>query len=206
LGLLLAGEGSPRDWAGGKARAFTPYDAKADVLALLAEAGAPTANLQLTAGAGPAFHPGRSASLRLGKAELARFGEIHPALARAYDVPPVTQLAELFLDALPPPRDKGRARPAFTPPALQAVTRDFAFVVPEGLAAGDLVRALRGADKALIADVRLFDRYQPQDGPLSLALEVTLQPSDRTLTEADLAAVSERIVAAAAKLGASLRS
>jgi phenylalanyl-tRNA synthetase beta chain len=205
LGLLLTGDAAPRDWSHGKARPFSPYDVKAEVLALLAEAGAPTANLQLSTGAGTAFHPGRSATLRLGKAELARFGEIHPALARSYDVPPTTQLAELFLDAIPA-RDKGRARPAFTPPALQAVTRDFAFVVPETLAAGDLVRALRGADKALIADVRLFDRYQPQDGPLSLALEVTLQPGEKTLTEADLAAVSDRIVAAAGKLGAQLRS
>ena len=144
--------------------------------------------------------------LRLGKAELARFGELHPALAKAYDLPPATQAAELFLHAIPTARDKGRARPAFAPPALQTVTRDFAFVVPEGLAAGDLVRAARGADKTLITDVRLFDRYQPETGPLSLALEVTLQPGERTLTEADLLAVSERIVAAAAKLGASLRS
>jgi phenylalanyl-tRNA synthetase beta chain len=206
LGLILAGEAAPRDWSLGKARLFTPFDVKADVVALLTEAGAPVANLQLGAGAGGAFHPGRSAVLRLGKAELARFGELHPSLAKAYDLPPGTQAAELFLDALPASRDKGRARPAFSPPALQAVTRDFAFVVPEGLAAGDLVRAVRGADKALIADVRLFDRYQPVEGPLSLALEVILQPQDKSLTEADLGAVSERIVAAAAKLGATLRS
>jgi phenylalanyl-tRNA synthetase beta chain len=206
LSLLLAGEASPRDWSRGKALPFSPYDVKAEVLALLSEAGAPASNLQLVPDAGPVFHPGRSAVLRLGKAELARFGELHPALAKAYDLPPATQAAELFLHAIPAARDKGRARPAFTPPALQAVTRDFAFVVPEGLAAGDLVRAVRGADKALIAEVRLFDRYQPEGGPLSLALEVTLQPAERTLTEADLLAVSERIVAAATKLGASLRS
>jgi phenylalanyl-tRNA synthetase beta chain len=206
LGLLLAGEAAPRDWQQGKARPFTAFDVKAEVLALLAEAGAPTANLQLSQGAGAAFHPGRSAVLRLGKAELARFGEAHPALAKSFDLPPATQFAELYLDAIPAARDKGRARAAFTPPALQAVTRDFAFVVPEALAAGDLVRAVRGADKALITDVRLFDRYQPEAGPLSLALEVTLQPVERTLTEADLAGVSEKIVAAATKLGASLRS
>jgi phenylalanyl-tRNA synthetase beta chain len=78
--------------------------------------------------------------------------------------------------------------------------------VPNGLAAGDLVRAIRGADKALIADVRLFDRYQPEGGDLSLALEVTLQPSERTLTEADLATLSDKVVASAAKLGAKLRA
>lgn len=206
LGILLAGESAPRDWSQGKARPFTPFDVKAAVLELLAQAGAPAANLQLSADAGASYHPGRSAVLRLGKGELARFGEIHPALAKDYDLPLSTQLAELYLDAIPAARDKGRARAAFTPPPLQAVSRDFAFVVPDSLAAGDLVRAVRGADKALITDVRVFDRYQPEAGPLSLALEVTLQPTDRTLTEADLAAISERIVAAAAKLGASLRS
>jgi phenylalanyl-tRNA synthetase beta chain len=206
LSLLLAGEASPRGWQSGKARAFDPFDVKAAVLALLGEAGAPVANLQLSPGAGEAFHPGRSATLRLGKAELARFGELHPVLAKAFDLPPGTQAADLYLDALPAARDKGRARPAFTPPALQPVTRDFAFVVPDSLAAGDLVRAVRSVDKALIADVRLFDRYQPEGGELSLALEVTLQPSERTLTEADLAALSDKVVASAAKLGAKLRA
>ncbi len=206
LSLLVAGEAEPRFWQSGKARAFDAYDVKASALALLGEAGAPVANLQLAQGAGEAFHPGRSATLRLGKAELARFGELHPAIAKAFDLPVGTQAAELFLDALPAARDKGRARPAFTPPALQPVTRDFAFVVPDSLAAGDLVRAVRGADKALIVDVRLFDRYQPAEGDLSLALEVTLQPTDKTLTEADLAALSDRVVASAAKLGATLRS
>jgi phenylalanyl-tRNA synthetase beta chain len=206
LSLLLAGEATPRSWQSGKARGFDPFDAKAAVLALLGEVGAPTANLQLSPGAGEAFHPGRSATLRLGKSELARFGELHPALAKTLDLPPGTQAADLFLDALPAARDKGRARAAFTPPALQPVTRDFAFVVPDGLAAGDLVRAVRGADKSLIADVRLFDRYQPADGDLSLALEVTLQPSERTLTDADLAALSDKVVASAAKIGAKLRA
>jgi phenylalanyl-tRNA synthetase beta chain len=206
LSLLLAREASPRDWQSGKARAFDPFDVKAAVLALLGEAGAPVVNLQLAQGAGEVFHPGRSAVLRLGKSELARFGELHPALAKALDLPPGTQAAEVYLDALPTGREKGRARPAFTPPALQPVTRDFAFVVPDALAAGDLVRAVRGADKALITDVRLFDRYQPESGELSLALEVVLQPTERTLTEADLLALSDKVVTSAAKLGARLRA
>ena len=206
VALLLAGEASARDWQSGKAQAFTPYDVKAAVLALLGEAGAPVANLQLAAGASEAFHPGRSATLRLGKAELARFGEIHPTLAKAFDLPVTTQAAEIYLDALPAARDKGRARVAFTPPTLQPVTRDFAFVVPDDLAAGDLVRAVRGADKALIQDVRVFDRYQPEGGDLSLAIEVVLQPTDKTLAEADLTALSDKVVASAAKLGARLRA
>lgn len=206
LSLLMAGDADPRSWQSGKARSFDAYDVKAAALALLGEAGAPVANLQLAQGAGEAFHPGRSATLRLGKAELARFGELHPALAKAFDLPAGTQAADLYLDALPATRDKGRARPAFTPPALQPLTRDFAFVMPEGLAAGDLVRAIRGADKVLITDVRVFDRYQPAGGDLSLALEVALQPTDKTLTEADLAALSDKVVASAAKLGATLRT
>jgi phenylalanyl-tRNA synthetase beta chain len=210
LSLLLTGEASPRGWQSGKARPFDPFDVKAALLALLGEAGAPVANLQFAQGAGEAFHPGRSAVLRLGKAELARFGELHPALAKAFDLPAGTQAADLYLDALPATRGAGksggRARPAFTPPALQPVTRDFAFVVPDALAAGELVRAVRGADKALIADVRLFDRYQPEGGELSLAIEVVLQPTERTLTEADLLALSDKVVASAAKLGARLRA
>jgi phenylalanyl-tRNA synthetase beta chain len=206
LSLLLAGEAEARGWQSGKARAFDPFDVKAAVLALLGEAGAPVANLQLAAGAGEAFHSGRSAVLRLGKAELARFGELHPTLTKVFDLPAGTQAADLYLDALPAARDKGRARAAFTPPALQPVTRDFAFVVPNGVAAGDLVRAVRGADKALIAEVRLFDRYQPEGGELSLAIEVTLQPTERTLAEADLVALSDKVVASAAKVGARLRA
>lgn len=206
VGILLTGEASPRDWQGGKAQPFGPFDVKASVLRLLEEAGAPVANLQMSAGAGETYHPGRSASLRLGKAELARFGEIHPALARQFDLPTTTQMAELYIDAVPAARDKGRARPAFTPPALQPVSRDFAFVVPASLAAGDLVRAIRGADKVLITDVRVFDRYQPEGGDLSLALEVLLQPIERSLTDADLKVLGDKVVAAASKLGARLRS
>jgi phenylalanyl-tRNA synthetase beta chain len=133
-------------------------------------------------------------------------GELHPRLARQFDVPEGTQAAEIYLDAIPAPRGNGRARPAFTPPSLQPVSRDFAFLVPSDLTAEALVRAVRGADKALITGARLFDRYQPEGGELSLAVEVTLQPVERTLTEAEIQAVSDRIVAAAAKLGARLRS
>nr|WP_294168031.1 phenylalanine--tRNA ligase subunit beta [uncultured Sphingomonas sp.] len=207
VAVLLAGQASGRDWQSGRARPFSPLDAKAEALALLEAAGAPTANLQTFADAGPTWHPGRSATLRLGpKTALAAFGELHPRLARQFDVPEGTQAAEIYLHAIPVPRGSGRARPAFTPPALQAVTRDFAFLVPPDLAAETLVRAVRGTDKALITAARVFDRYQPEDGELSLAVQVTLQPGDKTLTEAEIQALSGRIVAAAEKLGARLRS
>jgi phenylalanyl-tRNA synthetase beta chain len=204
VGLLLAGNSSPRGWQSGKAKAFDALDAKAEVLALLEAAGAPVANLQLTMNAGPTWHPGRSATLGLGKSVLAAFGELHPRIAKALDAPAGTVAAELYLDAIPAPRGRERARPAFAPPALQPVSRDFAFIVPGDLAADALVRAIRGADKALITAVRIFDRYEGEQG-LSLAVEVTLQPVDRTLTDAEIGEVSAEIVAAAAKLGATLR-
>ena len=205
VALLLAGEKRSRGWQSGKAQSFTAFDAKAEVLALLDAAGAPNANLQLVPDAGPTLHPGRSASLRLGpKTVLATFGELHPRLVAALDAPPGAVAAELYLDALPAPRASGRARPAFTPPALQPVTRDFAFFVPAELTADALVRAVAGADRAAIASARLFDRFESAEG-LSLAVEVTLQPTDKSFTDAQIGEISKRIVAAAEKLGAKLR-
>ncbi len=188
----------------GKAKGFDAFDAKAEVLALLEAAGAPVANLQLAMGAGETWHPGRSATLGLGKNILAAFGELHPRVAKELELPPGTVAAEIYLDAIPASRTSERARAAYTPPALQAVTRDFAFIVPPGLAADALVRAVRGADKALITDARLFDRYEGEQG-LSLAVEVTLQPGEKSFTDAEIGEVSRKIVAAAEKLGAQLR-
>ena len=205
LALLLAGEGRARHWQDGKASGFDAFDAKAEALALLEAAGAPTANLQLNMDAGPTWHPGRSATLGLGKTILAAFGELHPRVAKALDLPSGTVAAELYLDAIPAPRSSERARAAFAPPALQAVRRDFAFLVPGGVTADALVRAIRGADKTSIVEARLFDRYAGEAG-LSLAVEVTLQPGDKSFTEAEIAEISARIVAAAQKIGAVLRA
>lgn len=204
VGILLCGESQPRSWQSGKARGFDAFDAKAEALALLEAAGAPVANLQLNMGAGETWHPGRSATLGLGKNILAAFGELHPRIAKDLDAPAGTVAAEIYLDAIPAPRSSERARSAFTPPALQPVTRDFAFLVPADLAADALVRAVRGVDKAVIADVRLFDRYEGEQG-LSLAIEVTLQPGEKSFTDAEITEVSRKIVASAEKLGASLR-
>ena len=118
-------------------------------------------------------------------------------------MPPGTVAGELYLDATPAPQ-AWRTRAAFAPPALQPLTRDFAFLVPAELSADALVRAIRGADKALITSTRIFDRYEGEQG-LSLAVEVTLQPLDKTLTDSEIGEVTGRIVAAATKLGASLR-
>ncbi|MFL6770913.1 MAG: phenylalanine--tRNA ligase subunit beta, partial [Sphingomicrobium sp.] len=204
VGLMLAGEKCPRTWHGGKARGFDAFDAKAEVLALLEAAGAPIASLQLSMGAGETWHPGRSATLGLGKNSLAAFGELHPAVAKLLDIPTGTVAAEIYLDAIPVPRTAEHARPVYTPPALQSVTRDFAFTVPADLAADALVRAVRGADKTVISEARLFDRYDGEQG-LSLAVEVTLQPGEKSFTDAEIVDVSKKIVAAAEKLGATLR-
>ena len=214
LAVLLAGEKAPRGWASGKAQRFDAYDAKAEALALLAEAGVPVERVQVTApdaaGPGPQFHPGQSATLRLGpKAVLARFGALHPRLLAQFDVDAPVVAAELFLDALPARKGAGGfARAPYAPPALQAVTRDFAFVVPADLPAGELVRAVQGADKANIVAARLFDEFRGPgvpEGAKSLAVEVTLQPGEHSYTDEQLQAIAGRIVAAAQRLGAVLR-
>lgn len=205
LTLLLAGEKDRRGWQNGKATGFDPFDAKAEALALLEAVGVPVGNLQLMPDAGPAWHPGRSAKLGLGpKTILASFGELHPRLTKELSGPTGAVAAEIYLDAIPAPRSTGRTRPAFAPPALQAVTRDFAFFVPPELTADALLRAVRGADKQAIVAARLFDRFESADG-LSLAVEVTLKPVEKSFTEDDLSAIAARIVAAADKLGARLR-
>jgi phenylalanyl-tRNA synthetase beta chain len=206
LTFLLAGEKQLRGWQSGKAPGFDAFDAKAEVLALLDAAGAPVANLQVFPDAGPTWHPGRSAKLGLGpKTVVASFGELHPSLQKSLDAPAGAVAGEIYLDAIPAPRASGRARAAYAPPALQAITRDFAFVVPADLAADALVRAVRGSDKTAITDVRVFDRFEGADG-LSLAVEVTLQPSEKSFIDEQIGEISKRIVAAAGKLGARLRS
>jgi phenylalanyl-tRNA synthetase beta chain len=206
VSIVLCGERLARGWQSGKAQAFDAFDAKAAVLGLLQAAGAPVANLQVFPDAGANWHPGRSARLGLGpKTILARFGEIHPALARTLDAPQNIVAAELYLDEIPEPRSSGRTRPRFEPPALQPVSRDFAFIVPAEVSADALGRAIRGSDKAAITDVRLFDRFETPEG-LSLAYEVTLQPAEKSFTEEELAAISKKIVASGEKLGAKLRS
>ncbi len=203
--IIMAGEARARDWRGGPAAGFDAYDAKAEALAALAVVGAPVDRLSVAPPADAWWHPGRAGRLLLGKAVLADFGLIHPATLAAFDLKGPVAAVELYLDALPPP---AKRRGAFAPPALQALARDFAFVVDDGLAADTLVRAVRQADKALISDVRVFDRFAGPTlgaGKVSLAIEVTLQPTDATLTDAEIAAVSAKVIAAAAKIGAVLR-
>jgi len=211
LGVILAGEKMPRGWVTGKADGFDAYDAKAEATALLEAAGAPVSNLMVMDEAGPQFHPGQSATLRLGpKNVLARFGALHPNILRAFDIEGPVVAVEIFLDAIPAKKGGGAfARPTYAPPALQAVTRDFAFLVPADLAAGDLVRVIKGADKQAIVDARVFDVFAGQGvpgGKKSIAVEVVLQPGEKSFTDAEIKAISDRIVGAAGKQGAELRT
>ncbi|WP_422357375.1 phenylalanine--tRNA ligase subunit beta [Qipengyuania flava] len=210
LGVVLAGNRTARGWAHGKATGFDAFDAKSEAMALLEAAGAPVENLMVMDGAGDQFHPGQSATLRLGpKNVLARFGALHPRTLKAFDIEGPVMAVEIFLDALPAKKGGGGfARAAYAPPALQPVSRDFAFLVPAGLAASDLVRAVKGADKQSIVAARVFDVFVGQgvpEGKKSVAVEVVLQPGEKTFTEVEIKAISDKIVASAAKQGAELR-
>ncbi|MCA8889925.1 MAG: phenylalanine--tRNA ligase subunit beta [Parvularculaceae bacterium] len=201
----------PRHWAKSAAGADA-FTVKADAIAALEAAGAKVEQAQTSADAPAWYHPGRSGRLRLGpKLVLAEFGEIHPRVLKAMDVDGPVFAFEVFLDAIP--AAKGRAsktRPALDAPELLPLTRDFAFVVDDAVAAEALIKAVRGAEKKLIAGARLFDVYQGKgvpDGKKSMAVEVTLQPRDKTLTDDDIEAVSKAVIAAVEKaVGGSLRA
>ncbi|MBH1991668.1 MAG: phenylalanine--tRNA ligase subunit beta [Sphingomonadaceae bacterium] len=209
VGFVLAGEKRARGWETGKAQAFGAHDAKAEVIALLAAAGAPVANLQNFGEASAAYHPGQSGTLRLGpKAVLAEYGVLHPSLAKQFGLSGTVVAGEIFLDAIPPKRKSGFMRAPYAPPALQSVKRDFAFVLPESVEADALVRAVKGADKKAIVDARLFDIFVGpgvDEGHKSLAIEVTLQPGEKSFTQEELDAISAAVVKAAQKLGGVLR-
>ena len=199
----------PRRWDGAKTDAL--FDLKADLMSLLDDLGAPTASLQVAqSGQSDWWHPGRSAALRLGKNTVVEFGEIHPRILKALDVEGPILAFELIVDALPEPKKKAtKTKPALELSPLMPLSRDFAFVVEGGVAASDLTKAVAGADKVLITQARVFDVYQGPgvpDGFKSVAVEVLLQPRDKTLTDAEIEALSAKVVAAAEKaVGAKLR-
>ena len=196
----LAGAGRAWDSSAAPVDAFA---AKADAVALLAALGLDAAKAQITRDAPDWFHPGRSGTLRLGpKVVLAYFGELNPATLGALEVTGPAVAFEVFLAALPAERRKGRARPPLETMALLPVTRDFAFVLDAGVAAGDVVKAAQSADKALIAAVEVFDLFEGGSlgaGKKSLAIEVTMNPRERTLTDDEIAAVGKKVVAAVQK-------
>ena len=201
-------QGAGRHWQG-KAGPVDPFDAKADAEALLAALGAPA--LQVSNEAPHWYHPGRSGAFKLGpKNVIGYFGEVHPRILAEMDVAGPIVAFEIFPHALPMPKKKPtRARPPLNLSDLQPVRRDFAFVVDADLAADTLIRAARNADKKLIVDVSLFDVFEGGtmgEGRKSLAIEVTLQPVEKTLNDEEIDSVSKSIIAAVEKAtGGTLR-
>ncbi len=209
---VIAGLVAPRaarHWGGAPEDAL--FGLKGDLMALLEALGAPVGSLQLAQGQNRDWwHPGRSARLQLGpKNVMVEFGALHPRVLKALDADGPMLAFEIVLDAVPEPRGaKSKTRGPANLANLMPLTRDFAFVVEDGKAVGDLVRAVAGADKALIVDVRVFDVYRGAgvaEGMKSVALEVVIQPVEATLAEAEIEALSARVVAAAGKAGATLR-
>ena len=198
-----------RDWAKSSHPADA-FDVKADMLAALeAVTGAPM-SAPITRGAPGWYHPGRSGVIALGKTVIAQFGELHPRVLAAFDLKVPAAAFEIFLDALPEAKQKGKARPLFAPSPYQAIERDFAFVVKRDVAAGDIVKAIRNAERVLLDSVSIFDVYEGKgvpEGHKSVAVAVRIQPKDKTLTDAEIEAVAAAIIAGVTKAtGATLRS
>ena len=207
-GSALA-SGSGRHWSGAAADVDL-FSAKADVAALLNGLGFDATRAQITRDAPAWFHPGRSGTLRLGpKVVLAYFGDIHPSTLKLMDCSSPVAAFEVFLDALPAEKRKALARPALGGSELLPVRRDFAFITDEATPAGDIIKAAMGADKALIADVSVFDIFTGagvSTSKKSIAIEVTLQPTTKTFNDAEIDALSTKIIAAVTKAtGASIR-
>ena len=193
---ILVGRTGPKD-VHGASRAVDLYDVKADAEAVLSAIGAP-AKVQILRDGAAWWHPGRHGRICLGpKKMLGVFGELHPKVLAAMDVKGPVMGFTIWLEDVPAARRKSTARPALQASDLQAVERDFAFVVDAGVEALTLVNAAAGADKGLIEDVRVFDEFiggSLGEGKKSLAITVRLQPSDKTLKDADIEAVSAKIV------------
>jgi phenylalanyl-tRNA synthetase beta chain len=194
--------GAGRHWSG-KAESVGMFDAKADLGAVLDALGYDIDKMQVLAEPAAWSHPGRGGRVALGPKTIAWFGELHPAWAAELDIEGPVSAFELDLDALPEPRKKPtKAKPALAISSLMPLSRDFAFVVDKAVTAGAIIKAARGADKALIADVTVFDVFEGThvgEGKKSVAIEVTLQPTDKTLTDEEIEKVSGAIVAAVVK-------
>jgi phenylalanyl-tRNA synthetase beta chain len=203
---IRQGASAPKQWLGG-ARAVDAFDAKADALSVLEACGMASSTLQFVQGAPTWFHPGRSGTIQMGpKNQLAWFGEIHPGILAEMDVKGPIVGFEIVLNSIPAPRQKGTAKAALQLLDLMPLSRDFAFVVEDKVQAAELIKAARGVDKVLIADAQVFDVFKLPDGKVSLAVSVTLQPRDKTLTEEEIEAVSAKIIATVGKAtGATLR-
>lgn len=204
------GQMNGRHWASKEsARAVDVFDAKADAMAVIAAINPSIRMPQVTRDAPPHYHPGRSGVFRLGKNILAAFGEIHPAIAENIDISGALVGFEVFVETVPQPRKAGTAKPLLDSSPFQPVNRDFAFIVSQDVAADILVAAAHKGGGPLVSDVRVFDVYQGgnvPEGHKSLAIAMTFQPKDKTLTDAEIETLSQAVVGeVSAKTGATLR-
>jgi phenylalanyl-tRNA synthetase beta chain len=193
---VRAGQTGPKHWRQ-PARVVDLYHVKADALAALAAMGAPAENVQVTADPPAWYHPGRAGHLRLGPKVLGAFGELHPGVIEALAAKPPLAAFEVFLDMVPEPRS-ARAKAPLQLSIFQPIERDFAFVVDRVMPAETVLRAARGVDRKLVAEIRLFDVYEGAglpSGKKSLAITVVLQPREQTLTEAEIEGFSQRLIA-----------
>ena len=203
-------QGAGRHWSS-RAANVDVFDAKADAMAMLASLGVPTGGLQLVAG-GPAwFHPGRSGTLQFGPKNIVGwFGELHPRVLDALKADGPVVAFEILLDDIPAPKAKPtKVKAKLELSEFMALERDFAFIVDRGVKAADITKAAQAAERALITDVGVFDIYEGigvPEGKKSVAISVTLQPREKTLTDAEIEAVAAKVVAEVTKkTGATLR-
>lgn len=205
---IRAGETTTKHWASPQ-RPIDFFDIKADVLTLLTALGLETSTPQLVAEAPSWYHPGRSASLKLGpKVTLATFGEIHPAILKEFDLSTSVVAFECYLDSLPLPKKDFRKK-SLTLSPYQVVERDFAFILDENLPADKLLSGIRKVEPQLIKEIRVFDVYQGTgvpEGKKSMALSIRLEPQEATLTEAQISDLSDKIISVAQQIGAQLRT
>jgi phenylalanyl-tRNA synthetase beta chain len=207
---FASAKGMGRHWSG--AAATDALDAKADALAVLAAAGAPMQALQIVPGGASWLHPGRSGTIQIGPQNvLGYFGELHPRTLEALGADGPLIAFEVIIDRIPDARQRPtRAKPVLELSAFQPVSRDFAFIVDRAVKAGDIVRAAQGVDKKLITDVTVFDVYEGKgidEARKSVAIAVTIQPREKTLTDQEIDAVAAKIVAEVTKkTGGALRA
>jgi phenylalanyl-tRNA synthetase beta chain len=203
--------GTGRHWSS-KATDVDAFDVKGDALAVLAAAGAPVQALQIVPGGPEWLHPGRSGTIQIGPQNvLGHFGELHPRTLEALDAEGPLVAFEVILDRIPDPKARAtRVKPALDLSPFQPVERDFAFMVDRAVKAGDIVRAAQNADRKLITNVTVFDVYEGagiDPDKKSVAIAVTLQPRDKTMTDQEIDAVAAKIVAEVAKrTGGTLRA
>jgi phenylalanyl-tRNA synthetase beta chain len=207
---FASSKGMGRSWSG--SAAADAFDAKSDAFAVLAAAGAPMQALQIVPGGPNWLHPGRSGTIQIGPQNvLGYFGELHPRALEQLDADGPMMAFEVILDRIPEAKKKAtRAKPLLELSAFQPVSRDFAFIVDRNIRAGDIARAAQSIDKKLITDVTVFDVYEGkgiEDGKKSIAIAVTIQPREKTMTDQEIDAVGTRIVAEVTKkTGGSLRA